>query len=577
MHYDSHTPAHVLCALPLVIALTLLGDLAHADDLRHAAPPEVPPLPPVAPAAPATAAPQAPVSDAPLLAALHGIVLVPDASPAALQRLAAGVDTSAVPLAQMPAITAHLQAAIGQPASLASLRGLANGISRLLREQGQPFVSVWIPPQDLTDGVVRIAVRPAVADGPVRVEGAEYFTPESYLAHVQQAAGVVIDATALQADIDWINRNPFRNATLAAAPGSTPDSTQLALRVRERRPWRIFAGADNTGTESTDEQRIFAGFNWGNAFGRGDQLSYQYRTDPGRKRSTTHSGSYQTDLPWRHTLALSAAWSETTPDLGPVFDQTGKSWQVGAQYRVPLPRLTRPEAVLQQDFSVGLDFKYTNNNLEFAAIPVMDNKTHVAQVTLGYSLSREGANSTSFIAPQLVLSPGGLSKYNDNQAFDGSREGAHARYAYWRLDAEHSQRLPANLRWDVRANGQYSNVPLLGSEQMAGSGVQAVRGYPESQAFGDQGLVLRNELHLPMLVLGQRGDGGVGAFVFYDAAWLRTVGPEAGSTQLSSIGLGASLRLGSAVALDVSAGKPLKRRVAGEDGTRVHVRLQVAY
>lgn len=554
-----------------------------AQDLRHAAPPEVPPLAP----APATVTPPpdtpaaAPASDAPVLAALRGIVLVPDASPAALQRLAEGADASAVPLAQTPAaaapIRAHLQAAIGQPASLASLQRLADGISRLLREQGQPFVSVWIPPQDLTAGVVRIAVRPAVADGPVQVEGAEYFTPQSYLAHVRQAPDAPIDVAGLQADIDWINRNPFRNATLSAAPGRTPDSTQLALRVRERRPWRVFAGVDNTGTDSTDEQRVFAGFNWGNVWGRGDQLSYQYRTDPGRKRSTTHSGSYQMDLPWRHWLALSAAWSETTPDLGPVFDQKGKSWQVGAQYHIPLPALRQGRATVQQGMYVGLDFKRTNNNLEFVAIPVMDNKTDVAQLTLGYTLNREGETGSSFLSPQLVFSPGGLSAYNDDRAFDGSRLGAHARYAYWRLDAEHVQQLPAGWRWNVRANGQYSNVPLLGSEQMAGSGVQAVRGYPESQAFGDRGLLLRNELHLPPLALGQSGDSSVGVFAFHDAAWLRTVGREAGSTQLASIGLGASLRLGSAVTLDVSAGKPLKRRVAGEDGTRVHVRLQVAY
>lgn len=570
-----------LSPLSAAISLALLANITHAQDLRHAAPPEMPPLAP----APATVTPPpdtpaaAPASDAPVLAALRGIVLVPDASPAALQRLAEGVDASAVPLAQTPAaaapIRAHLQAAIGQPASLASLQRLADGISRLLREQGQPFVSVWIPPQDLTAGVVRIAVRPAVADGPVQVEGAEYFTPQSYLAHVRQTPDAPIDVAGLQADIDWINRNPFRNATLSAAPGRTPDSTQLALRVRERRPWRIFAGVDNTGTDSTDEQRVFAGFNWGNVWGRGDQLSYQYRTDPGRKRSTTHSGSYQMDLPWRHWLALSAAWSETTPDLGPVFDQKGKSWQVGAQYHVPLPRVAAADnATLTQDVYLGLDFKYSNNNLEFATIPVMDNKTHVAQMTLGYTLTRESASGIGSITPQLVFSPGKLGRYNEDAAFDGSRMGARARYTYFRLDGDYSQHLPANLRWDIRANAQYSNTPLLGSEQIAGSGVLAVRGYRESQAFGDKGVVLRNELHLPPF---QWGEASLDAFVFHDAAWLRTAGADADSIRLRSAGLGAALRWGSAVSLDMSIGRQLRQDVSDEKKTRVNFRLQIAY
>jgi len=555
----------------------LLTMTAHADDLRYAAPPEVPAMK-VEPQPMEQEKTQAIAADAtPILESLKGIVLIPDGTPAALQRLATGVDTALVSFAQSPAMADYLQKSIGQPASLHSLQHLVDGITRQLRLEGQLLVSVWLPPQDLTDGVVRIVVRPTVMEGDIQVVGAQYFSPESYKKWIRQLPDQTLDMVQLQQDIDWINRNPFRHATPAAASGSVQGSSRVSVRVQERRPVRVFAGADNTGTESTDEQRIFAGFNWGNAFGRGDQLSYQYRTDPGHKRSTTHSGSYLADLPWRHWLALSAAWSETTPDLGPAFDQTGKSWQVGLQYHVPLPTVRQKQAALKQDAYVGLDFKYTNNNLEFAAIPVMNNKTHVAQVTLGYSLNREGQNSSSFLSPQLVLSPGGLSKYNDNQAFDGSRQGAHARYAYWRLDAEHAQRLPAGWRWDVRANGQYSNVPLLGSEQIAGSGVQAVRGYPESQAFGDQGLVLRNELHLPVWALGQSGESSLGAFAFYDAAWLRTVGQDAGSTKLDSIGLGASLRLGSAVTLDVSAGKPLKRHVAGEEGTRVHVRLQVAY
>ncbi|RYY50569.1 MAG: ShlB/FhaC/HecB family hemolysin secretion/activation protein, partial [Comamonadaceae bacterium] len=318
--------------------------------------------------------------EAPIVPLLRGIVLVPDADAASLARRADGVDAGAVALAQSAAIADYLRQAVGQPASLQSLQRLPEGVSRLLREQGQPFVSAWVPPQDLGDGVVRIVVRPAVVEGPVTVTGAVQFSDSAYLRWIRQVPGAVPDTVALQEDIDWINRNAFRNAVLAAEPGSAPDTTRLSLRVRERQPWRVFAGADNSGTRTTDEQRVFAGFNWGNAFGRGDRLSYQYRTDPSRAHGSTHSGSYETDLDWRHVLGLSFSWSTTRPDLGPVFDQSGKSWQLGAQYRVPLPARAAPGATVRQEVNVGLDFKYSDNNLEFAAIPVTQNKTHVAQL-----------------------------------------------------------------------------------------------------------------------------------------------------------------------------------------------------
>ncbi len=560
-------------------ALALSALPGHAQDLRNTAPPAVPPVPTagtVAQPGPSVA----PASDTAVLATLKGVVIVPDASPSSLSRLATGVDASAVPLVGSAEFTDDLKQAIGQPASLASLRGLTEGVSRRLRRLGAPFVSVWIPPQDLTDGVVRIVVRPALTEGPLTVLGAHYFSSRSYLRWIRQQPGATPDSAQLQEDIDWINRNPFRNATLAAEPGASPDTTRLSLRVRERRPFRVFAGADNAGTVNTDDQRLFAGFNWGNAFGRGDQLSYQYRVDPSRKRSITHSGSYQADLPWRNSLSLSAAWSKITPDLGPLFDQTGKSWQVGGLYRVPLATRRTPQAAIEQGFGLGLDFKYSDNNINFVSIPVTQNKTHVAEVTLSYTLSRETSSDTIYLSPQLVLSPGGFSKYNRDAAFDGSRPNAPARYAYVRLDGEYTQRLPADLTWDVRVNMQYSSVPLLGSEQIAGTGAYAGRGYPESAAFGDSGVVLSNELHAPSIKLPTPRDVTVDAFVFHDAARLHTVGsagsPGASET-LSSVGLGAALRWGSLVALNVAYAVPLKQDVGSESGSRLLFRLQVAY
>lgn len=567
------------CVIGGLSVLALAALPAQAQDLRNTAPPAVPPVP----AAGTVAEPDpsaTPSSDPIVLATLKGVVIVPDASPSSLSRLATGVDASAVPLVGSAVFTDYLQQAIGQPASLASLRGLTEGVSRRLRDQGAPFVSVWIPPQDLTDGVVRIVVRPARTEGPLTVVGAHYFSARSYLRWIRQQPGAAPDGAQLQEDIDWINRNPFRNATLAAEPGAEPDTTRLSLRVRERRPFRVFAGADNAGTVNTDDQRLFAGFNWGNAFGRGDQLSYQYRVDPSRKRSITHSGSYQTDLPWRNTLLLSAAWSKITPDLGPLFDQTGKSWQVGGQYRVPLATRRTSKAAIDQGFGLGLDFKYSDNNINFVSIPVTQNKTHVAEVTLSYTLSRETARDTTYLSPQLVLSPGGFSKYNRDAAFEGSRDDAPARYAYVRLDGEYTRRLPADLTWDVRVNMQYSSVPLLGSEQIAGTGAYAGRGYPESAAFGDSGVVLSNELHAPAMALHKPRDISVDAFVFHDAAWLHTVGStrsRGASETLSSVGLGAALRWGSLVALNMAYAVPLKQDVGSENGSRLLFRLQVAY
>lgn len=566
--------------LAVLVGLTLAGSLA-AQELRRAEPPPVPPLAP-AEGSFATSrsgalfeAPVAGVGEPVLLPALKGIVLLQDPSESNLRRVVVGVDTASAPSAQQPGIREYLQRALGQPASLASLNRLASGVARLVREAGLPFVSVWIPPQDLTDGTVRIGVRPAVLDGPVQVVGAQHFSPGSYLAWVRQQPGQPVDVPRLQADIDWINRNPFRNAALAAEPGGAPGTTRLSLRVREQDPFRLFAGAENNGTRTTDKNRLFAGFNWGNAFGRGDQASYQLRADPRFEHSITHSASYLMDLPWRHALSLSGAWSRTEPDLGPVFTQKGTSWQLGMRYLWPAAGRVGGWEI---DYNLGLDYKYADNNLEFAAIPVVGNETRIVQLAAGTSLRHNrGAQGDTTLAVSLMHSPGGAGSGNNDVAFNASRLGAPARYTYARFDAQNRQRVFSNWTWNVGLNLQIADVALLGSEQMAAGGASALRGYPESAVFGDRGAILINELHAPPWSLG---DGGAQIFpyVFFDAASLATRGPGAASVQLASAGFGANMNWGRSVVVRAAIGWPL-RNVPGRDFSSWagHLRLQWSY
>lgn len=566
-------------ALAALTALTALAGIpAWAQDIRHAAPPAVPPAAPAAPlpGEPAPAEPSAPVAgEAIVLAELKGIVLLPDADAAGLQRTASGVDVSAVALARRPVIAEFLRGAIGRPASLASLNRLADGLSRLLRATGQPFVAVWLPPQDLTAGSVRIVVRPAELEGPVGVVGAEKLGADAYLRWIRQTPDQAIDVQSLQEDIAWINRNPFRNATLAAEPGSRPGATRLSLRVNEEDPVRAFFGAENNGTRTTDKNRVFFGFNWGDAFGRGDQASYQLRSDPRFQHSITHSGSYQTDLPWRHVLALNAAWSRTEPDLGPDFGQKGTSWQLGLRYLMPK---VWHQGNWEGDYSVGLDYKYADNNLEFAAIPIVGNETRIVQAVLGTTLRQNrGADGATSLSLNLMLSPGGIGSHNDDAAFGPSRQGAPARYVYWKADVQNSARVFGDWHWESFATVQWANVALLGSEQIVAGGAAVLRGFPESTVFGDRGVMLGNELHVPASHWRERGVR-TDPFVFLDVASLATRGPGAGSVELASAGFGTEIAWGRKAMLRLAVGWPIKQPEGSDiHGATGHLRLQFNY
>ena len=420
-----------------------------------------------------------------LVPSLRGIVLVNDAQEAQAHPGGGdGFDFSRVPVRGLDAVQELAGYFLGKPASLGSLERLAAGIQQYLQASGRRFVLVYLPPQELVGDSVRIVVQRARLDGAVSVEGVNHFSAGQYQALLGTAAGEPIDEGDLDATLDRLNRNPFRRSTVVAEPGSQPGTTRLALRLLEQRPLQFFVGADNTGTPATARNRWTAGVNWGDAFGRGDQLSYQFKADPRMDRIRSHSGSYATEV-GVGTLSLNGAWSAVTPDLGPLFGQEGHSWQVSGRYSRPA---SAPAGWAAQ-WSLGADLKASDNTIEFSTVPVVNNETRIVQAAASYALRRRGPDSSSELSTTLVASPGGLGSRNADTAFGGSRLGAKARYAYLRLDGGHRQALRSGWSARVNASVQAASGPLLGSEQLAGTGAGAARGFRENAAFGDSGFV----------------------------------------------------------------------------------------
>ncbi len=116
--------------------------------------------------------------------------------------------------------------------------------------------------------------------GEIEVEGNQFFNDEIYTSAFQQQPGMPIDENQLDKDISWLNRSPYRAASIIASPGSEPGTTKLVVQAREADPLIFFVGGSNTGSQSTKEERSLFGLNWGNAFGLDHQMSLQVTGDP---------------------------------------------------------------------------------------------------------------------------------------------------------------------------------------------------------------------------------------------------------------------------------------------------------
>jgi Hemolysin activation/secretion protein len=484
---------------------------------------------------------------------------------------AAGVDTTRFPWIDALTFSALPPKFIGKPASQASLARLVAALRVYATILGREFVTVYLPPQDITGGYVQIVISEATADA-IGVRGARHFSEESYRAAVRQQPGQPIDRARLEEDIAWLNRNPYRRVRVAASSGAAAGTTQLELQVEEQRPWGLSASYDNTGTRSTDEDRVSVGVSWANALGRGDQMSYRFIADPEVEHSKTHALNYVAFLPWRHIATISSSHSEISSIMVEPFTQEGTSWQIGSRYEIPLKPLRNGWA---QNLSFTTDFKYSDNNLEFAAIPVTNNVTHIAQFGASYGVSFARFGGQNSATATVYASPGGLTRYNKDSAFRGTRPGAKAEYVYGTLSLTHQHPFASGAVWVTSGTVQFASGALLGSEQLNGGGTYAVRGYRESTAFGDQGVVLNNELHLPGFSL-PKGGGNVDVFFFVDAAAL-DLRVDDESVELASAGVGVNYTWRRYFTLRAAYGWQIKKLAGSLDSGHGHVSANVSW
>ena len=481
---------------------------------------------------------------------------------------------------------------------------LQRDIIQYYHSHGHMLVDVLYEPQDVSSGMLQVMVlegklkqiKMQNKDGRPYTNG--YSNPLLLKKSLFQKEGQPVLSRDLYADLDWLNRNPFRKVQPLFEPGGGFAESDLLLRIDDRRPFEVSAGYENTGSRETSEDRIFAGFTWGNVLGLHDHLfSYQFTASPDFEGLRAHVASYTMPLPWRHALRVFGSYVDVMGDLSSGALE-GSSYQASLRYDVPLPALWR----IRHEFSAGLDFKSSDNNLIFGVSQPVNTPTEIFQMVFGYTAGLADSWGQSAIAAQFVYSPGGVTEKNSDSFFDASHKFASANYLYGRFTAERETRLwrmmesaadesGQFLRWNLRGLFQLADGNLLASEQLGLGGYATVRGYNERQISIDEGWMISNELKSPALTpakwLGlSKVKDRLEFLCFWDYAVggnkeLITVGSgEPDHYTLSSVGPGVRYSVGRYLTFRFDYGFPLTQtRIdpTRKDEPRAHFGVSLSY
>ncbi len=484
-------------------------------------------------------------SPVPIAAVLRGIVFAANQDQVLTAGLPAssvnssGTDVSRVPELDDGRFTEQFAPFLGRSLLLSDLDRIKALTTNWLRAHGHPFVEVTVPPQKITSGVVQVVVT-QYRLGAVKVKGARFFSSSLIRGTSGLQPGSTLDINDLQVKLDRLNRNPFLTVDAVFQPGAQTGETDVLLNAKDRLPLRVYSGFDNLGVRSLGVQEYNAGVNWGNVFGTGQILSYQF-TRSFTGLSTSHSISDTVPLPWGDQLLIFGSYGTQRPLVASYFNDEGHSGQASVRYVRLLPRVHG----LIHNLQVGYDFKTTDNNLQFAGFQVFAAQAEVDQFPLVYDASLTDRWGQTAVQNTFVYSPGRITPGNTTSALSALVAGAQASYLYDRFLVTRTTPLPKRFSAISRLTFQGSNRNLPYSEQVGGGGVGSVRGYYTDTALGSKGELFSQELRLPAFSLSRlysrtaESGGKIQVGGFFDYASLHQVKeiPDVNNdVNLSSVG-----------------------------------------
>jgi hemolysin activation/secretion protein len=330
--------------------------------------------------------------------------------------------------------------------------------------------------------------------GAIHSEGSRYFASNDLIKYIRTKPGQAIDLQDIVQDLAWMNQNPFRRTNAIFKPGALPGTMDLDLVTTDRWPYRVYTGADNTGTISTERNRLIFGFDFGKTNVQDSQVAYQFTCSPNWNHFYAHTISARIPCPWRHVLLLYGGYSQVEPELNiPGQKEKGTSWQADLRYRIPIITNTH----VLQEFVFGYDFKETDTLLKEHKEKILDSVADINQFMLGYELGYQSKNQKVTLVAELYGNPGGMTTKNHTVDYQQLRQGAKAEYLYGKLVHAFATKLPYGWWFTYDFSGQYSSANLLPSEQFVLTGYNAVRGFEERILSVDNAALLNVSIELP--------------------------------------------------------------------------------
>jgi hemolysin activation/secretion protein len=455
---------------------------------------------------------------------------------------------------------------LGEKKTIADVEQAREALEAAYHAAGYLTVLVSIPQQKVDAGVVRLQVTEAPVER-LRVVESRYFSLGAIKAGVPELAeGHVPNFPQMQDELAALNRNGDRRISPVLRPGRVPGTVEVDLKVEDKLPLHGSVDLNNRYSPDTTPTRMNASLRWDNLWEMQHSLGLTLQTVPENpNENRVLSANYSIPLPSGNYLAFYGVNSDSDVSPEGTLNVLGKGSILGARYILPL----RGEADFFHTATLGVDYKDFRQSVNLVGSGGFNTPITYIPFTLGWDGNwlgtktlwgksagngERGSERNTKLGISANFDVRGL--INNEQQFADKRYKGRPGYFFLRGSASNSDKASGN-GWDLggRLNWQYAFEPLISNEQFTVGGVETVRGYLESAASGDSGIVGTVELSTPNFAPQLGASAGDARLVaFYDAASVSVLSPLTAQDQFTLSGAGLGLRLkapgGASAAMD---------------------------
>lgn len=374
------------------------------------------------------------------------------------------------------------------------LSDIADRIKAEYKRKGYLTTVVFIPEQNIVDGVVEIRVAEGEF-GKLKIEGNKYFGSNLIKKYIHSKKNEILDLYVLQKDILRLNQNPDLQVKTVVSAGEEPDTSDVTMKVDDKFPFHAGASFDNQGTRLTGKDRTSVSVRHTNLTGHNDSVFANIQF------TRSSSGEFVSYLLPADTLGsiIGLNFTYFEMKLGEEF----KSFDITGKTLIFTPHVSR-ELYLSEDIQanvdIGLDIKSITKKT--GTQTTADDQLRLPYLDFDFSETDGfgGGGQTSF-SPKFIFGTSGFLGASKRGHPTTSRSGTGGAFFVYEHSISRVQRMPFESYMSIRSQFQAGSTSLPSSEQFQLGGANSVRGYPEGDYVADWGANLTFDWVFPMYLI----------------------------------------------------------------------------